>query len=161
MENVRRLGYKRPGLVLHDRIDRLVDGRFSSAFALSQEGMAQVDAVPPFTYSGDDIPRLQNFRSWMESYQPDVILTLHPNVRDWLESIGKSVPEDIGLVSLEVHRNCANWAGINQHNDIAGEAAVDMVATLLQTNEFGSATPPRATLIGGTWVDGSTVRPQS
>ena len=161
MKNVRRLGYKRPGLVLHDRIDRLVDGRFASAFALAQEGMAQTDAVPPFSYANDDIPRLQYFREWIETYKPDVILTLHPNVRNWLESMDLSVPEDIGLVALEVHKNCADWAGINQHNDIAGEAAVDMVATLLQTNEFGSATPPRATLIGGTWVDGTTVRSQS
>jgi DNA-binding LacI/PurR family transcriptional regulator len=160
MENVRRLGYRRPGLVLQERIDRLIDGRFSAAFQVAQEGMAKKNIVPPFAYADDDIPRLQGFREWIETYEPDVILTLHPNVRDWLQSMGKTAPDDIGLVALEVHRKCADWAGMNQHNDIAGEAAVDMVGTLMQTNEFGGATPPRATLIGGTWVDGLTVCPQ-
>ncbi|GAB5560060.1 MAG: hypothetical protein SynsKO_17070 [Synoicihabitans sp.] len=160
MENVRRLGYRRPGLVLWDRIDRLVDGRFSSAFRLAQSGAEADEVIPPFSQTDDDIPRLAAFRQWMETYQPDVILTLHPPVQNWLEEMGLKAPDDIGLVALELHRDCANWAGMNQHNDIAGEAAVDLVATLMQTNEFGSTVAPRATLIGATWVDGSTVRPQ-
>lgn len=161
MENVRRLGYRRPGLVLLNRIDRLVDNRFSSAFRLAQSGADSADVIPPFTYCGDDIPRLSAFRDWMKAHNPDVILTLHPNVRDWLASMDLRAPEDIGLVALEHHRDCADWAGMNQHNDIAGEAAVDMVGTLMQTNEFGSNVAPRATLIGATWVDGSTVQPQT
>lgn len=161
MENVRRLGYRRPGLVLLDRIDRLVDGRFSAAFNVSQSSIEASEVVPVFTFGGEDIPRLAGFRQWMEKHRPDVILTLHPNVRDWLASMQLRSPEDIGLVALEHHRGCVDWAGMDQHNDIAGEAAVDMVATLMQTNEFGSSHPPRATLIGATWVDGTTVRKQT
>lgn len=161
MENVRRLGYRRPGLVLHERIDKLVDGRFIGAYKVCQESMSDRYVVPPFTSTGDDIPRLQSFQNWLENHQPDVILTLHTDVADWLKRLNRRVPEDIGLVQLELHRNCTGWAGINQHNDIAGEAAVDMVATLMQTNQFGSTVPPRATIIGGVWVEGKTVRPQN
>ncbi len=161
MENVRRLGYRRPGLVLLERVDNLVNGRLSAAFKVSQASMDADDVVPVFTFGGDDIPRLATFRKWMEDHQPDVILTLHPNVRDWLGAMDLKSPEDGGLVALELHRDCADWAGMDQHNDIAGEAAVDMVTTLMQTNEFGSNVAPRGTLIGATWVEGSTVRPQT
>lgn len=160
MENVRALGYRRPGLVLQNRIDRLVDSRFSGAFQVSQASMDCVNRVPPFRHEGEDIPRLALFRQWMENYKPDVILTLHPPVREWLESMGLKSPQDIGLVALERHRGWADWAGMDQHNDVAGEAAVDMVTTLMQSNEFGSNVPPRGTLIGATWVTGKTVRRQ-
>lgn len=160
MENVHRLGYQRPGLVIMDHVDRLTDGRFSSAFRLSQASSDEKDVVPVFNFGDEDIPRLATFREWVNKNRPDVILTLHPNVRDWLASMDLNAPEDIGLVALEHHKGCADWAGMDQHNDIAAEAAVDMVTTLMQTNEFGSGHAPRATLIGATWVNGSTVRPQ-
>lgn len=161
MSNVLRLGYRRPGLVMLDRINRLVDGRFVGAYKVGQESLDENDILPPFLHPDDDIPRLNSFKEWLDTHKPDVLLTLNPAVREWLDALNLRTPEDIGIVQLELHRGCADWAGINQHNDIAGEAAVDMVGTLMQTNQFGSSIPPLATLIGGTWVDGNTVRRQN
>lgn len=160
MQNIHRLGYRRPALVMHERINRLVDGRFVGAFKVAQGSLDEADAVPPFLHPGDDIPRLHAFKEWLDAHRPDVLITLNHAVREWLDELRIRVPADIGLVQLELHRGCEGWAGINQHNDIAGEAAVDMVGTLMQTNQFGSAIPPFATLIGGSWVDGNTVRMQ-
>jgi LacI family transcriptional regulator len=46
---------------------------------------------------------------------------------------------------------------MDQHNSIVGEAAVDMLVSMLHSGEPCPPPFPRATLIGGTWVDGKTV----
>lgn len=158
MENIRRLGYRRTGLMLSTRVDTLVDFRFSSAFMIAQEGMRPENRVPIYTDVDADLPQLNTLNDWMNRYKPDSILTIHTNTREWLEAIGYHAPDDIGLIHLERNRLSLDWAGIDQHNEAAGEAAVDLVSMLLQTGEFGSTVAPRATLIGGTWVNGSTVR---
>ncbi len=68
------------------------------------------------------------------------------------------VPEDIGLIQLERRSDDPDWAGMDQHNDLTGEAAVDMVVSLLHNNEIGIPAFPRATLIEASWVSGRTVR---
>jgi LacI family transcriptional regulator len=47
---------------------------------------------------------------------------------------------------------------MNQHNDVVGEAAVEMVIGMIHNNELGIPDFPRATLVGSTWVNGKTVR---
>jgi len=68
------------------------------------------------------------------------------------------VPENIGLVQLERRPDNADWAGMDQHNDLTGEAAVDMVIGLLHNHEIGVPLHPRATLVEASWVPGSTAR---
>ncbi|MEO0414765.1 MAG: hypothetical protein AAF226_07415, partial [Verrucomicrobiota bacterium] len=97
-------------------------------------------------------------RQWIDKEKPDVIFTLYNEVRPWLTKLKYSVPEDIGLIQLEWRGNESNWAGMNQHNDIAGEAAVDMLIGMIHRGETSIQDYPRATLIGPTWVDGGTVR---
>jgi hypothetical protein len=45
---------------------------------------------------------------------------------------------------------------MEQHNDLTGEAAVDMLVGMLNNNEKGVPAFPRAIIIGGSWMDGST-----
>lgn len=158
---VRALGYQRPGLVLHEGVDRVTDGRFTCSMWLAQQQIPASHRVPPLTRFVDDSGAPDPFLSWWREHTPDVVLTLHPqNVRNWITKLGLAVPRDVGLVHLEKNRFTANWAGMDQHNDVAGEAAVDMLAGLLHSHEAGVPAYPRATLIGATWVPGGTVRPQ-
>jgi len=50
---------------------------------------------------------------------------------------------------------------MNQHNDIVGEAAVDMLIHKIYHHEFFDESFPRATLIGATWMEGTSVRSQA
>lgn len=152
------LGYERPGLVLDPVIDGLVEGRFSAGFLTGQQLIAEECRLDPFfqvTEARDD-PAL--FRAWWERERPDVIFTLYNDVRDWLEGLGLRVPRDVGLVQLEWRDGEPDWAGMNQHNDLAGEAAVDLLLNMIHHGERGVPPFPRATLIGATWTDGETVR---
>lgn len=160
VEQARRLGYRRPALVVDEHIDRLVDGRFSAGMATGQRVLPPEDRIEGFfaVEAARSEPRL--FREWLERAQPDAILTLYARVRTWLEEAGWMVPRDIGLIQLERRPDTADWAGMEQHNDLVGEAAVDLLVAQLHRHEPGVPEFPRATLIGASWVDGATVRPQ-
>lgn len=158
MERARLLGYRRPGLVLERAIDRLVEGRFGSGFWTAQQAMPEAERVPPFLDVEAARAEPGRFLAWFRKHRPDVILTLHTVAREWLEQAGLRAPRDVGLVQLERRRGCEDWAGMDQHNDLTGEAAVDMLLSALHNEEPGLPVAPRATLIGASWTDGATVR---
>lgn len=78
-------------------------------------------------------------------------------MRRWLEELSLSVPDDIGLIQYEWRAGHSDWAGMNQCNDLVGEAAMDMLISMVHHNENGVPKHPRATMIGSHWVDGMTV----
>jgi LacI family transcriptional regulator len=158
MERARQLGYRRPALVLERGIDRLVDGRFGSGFWTAQQGLPEADRAPAFLDVEAARAEPGRFRAWLEAARPDALLTLHTVVREWLEAAGLRAPRDLGLIQLERRRGCADWSGMDQHNDLVGEAAVDMLLAALHGGEPGLPAAPRATLITASWTEGRTTR---
>jgi LacI family transcriptional regulator len=161
-ERALALGYRRPGLVLDDVIDALVERRFSAGYLTGQRMLLpKAQHVPMFNEQTGAQTEPAGFRAWLEKHQPDVIFTLYNNVIAWLKESGRRVPEDIGVIQLEWRATRPEIAGMNQHNLVTGEAAVDMVVSQIHNNETGVQEFPRATLIGATWVDGQSVRAQT
>ena len=160
-ERALSLGYLRPALVVEERIDRLVEGRFSGAMLTAQRALPAARRVPAFL--GDQQARADSrpFRQWFDRHQPDVLLSLYNIVFPWLKAAGRRVPQDVGVIQLEWRASHPEITGMNQHNDAVGEAAVDMVVGQIHRNESGIPAFPRATLIGASWVDGSSVRRSS
>ena len=152
-----KLGCQRPGLVLDGAIDDLVDGRFSAGFIMAQRSLPARQRLRPFYRISDARANEAVFCRWMDEQKPDVILTLYNEVRGWLQALNFNVPRDIGLIQLEWREADSGWAGMNQRNDVAGEAAIEMVVSMIQNGEQGIPSFPRATLIGSTWVNGGTV----
>ncbi len=154
------LGYERPALVVDEHIDRLVDGRFSAGMSVAQQALPAKRRLPGFyqVEAARRDPVL--FKTWFERHRPDVILTLYTVIRRWLQALGVTAPRDIGLIQLERRRGNLDWAGMDQHNDLTGKAAVDLLVSLLHNNEAGIPPFPIATLVSGSWVDGGTVQAQ-
>lgn len=157
-ENALRLGYQRPALVLDHVIDRLVEGRFTAGFLIAQQKLPQKQRLKPFYLVTEARQTPDLFVQWFKKEQPDVILTLYNVVKQWVEQMGMKVPQDVGLIQLELRKDSLSWAGMDQHNDITGEAAVEILIGLIHNNQAGVPDFPRATLIGSTWKDGATVR---
>lgn len=151
------LGYRRPGLVLDDVIDALVERRFSAGYVAAQRNVGRADRIPVF---GDvsGARRAELFRAWLKRYEPDVVFTLYNSVLGWLKAEGRRIPEDIGVIQLEWRASRPEIAGMNQHNLVTGEAAVDMVVSQIHNNETGIQEFPRSTMIGATWMDGRSIR---
>jgi DNA-binding LacI/PurR family transcriptional regulator len=156
-ERVLALGYRKPALVLDDVIDRLVDGRFSAGILAGQKTLPPDRRVPAFTTSGQSRTAPAGFKRWLDTHKPDVVFILYNAVFDWLAESGRHVPRDVGVVQLEWRSSTPEIAGMNQHNDVVGEAAVDLLVGQIYRQEVGAAPFPRATMIGATWMDGSSV----
>lgn len=157
VEKVLSLGYTRPALVLDDVIDALVERRFSAGFFTAQHALPRAQRIPLFQEDTQSKTAPPSFARWLERHRPDVVLTLYNNVLGWLRTAGLKVPQDIGVVQLEWRESRPEIAGMNQHNFVTGEAAVDMVISQIHNNETGLQEFPRATLIGPTWMDGASV----
>lgn len=161
VEQALALGYRRPALVVDELIDQLVDGRFSSGMWIGQQSIPASQRLPGFYAVEASRNNQAAFKSWFRKHKPDVLFTLYNFVRSWVEAIGLQIPRDIGIIQLERRRGSEDWAGMAQHNDLTGEAAVDMLVGMLHNNEIGPPPHPRATLISGTWIPGKTVRKQN
>jgi LacI family transcriptional regulator len=159
-ERALALGYRRPALVIDDVIDALVERRFSAGYFTGQRMLPRAQHVPIFDEQANARGEAERFRTWLERHEPDVVFTLYNNVLGWLKAAGKRVPEDIGVIQLEWRATRPEIAGMNQHNHVTGEAAVDMIVSQIHNNETGVQEFPRATLIGASWVDGKSVRQQ-
>jgi LacI family transcriptional regulator len=157
MEHALSLGYRRPGLVLDETIDHLVDGRFGAGYRRSQEQLPGESHLQPFYQVQAARSNPAVFADWVRREKPDMIFTLYHEVRRWLEGLSLRVPEDVGLAQLEWRPNHPDWAGMDQHNDLAGEAAVDMLLGMMLRGERGSPQFPRAFLMGSSWKDGHTL----
>jgi len=155
-EEALRLGYERPGLVLDEEIDLLIERRFRAGYRTGQLMISQDNRLEPFLRIKEARGDLNLFSNWLESEKPDVIFSLYHEVEKWLHKLGFHIPEEIALIQYEWRQKHAHWAGMNQHNDVCGEAAVDLLVSMIHSGETGPPPFPRATLIGPTWVDGKT-----
>lgn len=160
-EQALRLGYRRPALVLDDVIDRLVERRFSAGFMTAQRNQGKGDALPIFGHVGAGRDRPDLFRHWLSEHRPDIVFTLYHAIIPWIEAAGWRIPRDLALAQFEWRAARPEIAGMNQHNDVAGEAAVDMVVSQLRSQERGVPEFPRATLIGASWVNGPSAPARS
>lgn len=152
-----RLGYKRPGLVLDPARDAVIEFRFAGGFLTGQRVFPAEERVPQLELVRPDI---QIFQRWLEKYRPDAIATIHVEVRDWLDQLGRKVPKDIGLAHLDLTdaEEHAGWSGMDQKNDIVGAAAVDLLVAQIHRSESGIPEFPRSIQIESAWIDGTTTR---
>jgi LacI family transcriptional regulator len=153
-EKALELGFERPGLVLDGEIDALVDFRFSAGYHAAQQTIPARRRLRPFF----DVTaaRLDSrlFRQWLSREKPDVVFTLYNEVRDWIRCAGLRVPQDVALIQYEWRETRPEWQGMNQHNDLTGQAAVDMLVGMLHRGERGPPLFPVATLIAPSWTSG-------
>jgi LacI family transcriptional regulator len=157
MDRIRERGVRRPALVIEGGIDRLVGGRFTAAFEHAVKSLPAADRLAPFTQVDASRERPGMFAEWLLKRRPDAILTLHTVVGEWVASAGLAVPRDVGLVQLECRRGCEDWAGMEQHNDLTGEAAVDLLVSLTTAGSQPLSLSPRGILITPTWKEGTTL----
>lgn len=153
------LGYKRPALVLDPVINSLIDGRFTAGFLIGQQlWRGEADPIPPFTQISEARRDVGCFRAWLDQTRPDVLFTLYHEVERWLEACQLRAPEDIGLIQYEWRSQRSHWAGMDQRNDLVGEAAVDLLVSMIHNGQQGVPDRAIATQVTSQWVMGKTVR---
>lgn len=153
------LGYRRPALVLDPVIDALIDGRFTAGFLIGEQRMrARQSPLPPFTQISAARSDLRCFSQWLKATKPDVLFTLYHEVERWLHQCELKVPDDIGLIQYEWRSQRPYWAGMDQRNDLVGEAALDLLVSMIHNGHQGIPERAIATQVTSQWVMGTTVR---
>lgn len=158
VQNLLDLNYKRIGFVYSRYMDDEANGAAHSAFLLQQTNLEEENRVPILFLEKFKEGRPESFDQWFSTYKPDVVLCLNPVLRDWLVELGHRVPEDVGLANLNLVADVAGWAGINEHHEKIGAAAVDLLIGQLSRNEIGVPRSPRKIHVPGTWANGATLR---
>ena len=149
------LGYRRLGLCLGSHVDDIVENKFTAGFSAAQKRLSLDDSVPVFDLQPEG---KKPFASWCKRYEPEVILTIHTEVKEWVVSLGLNVPDDIGLVQLDKSCETSDWAGMQQNSELIGRSAIDMVIGQIHRNECGLPPVQKSMLIESTWIPGTTLR---
>jgi LacI family transcriptional regulator len=155
LRKLRSLGYRRVGIVLDQRYDTRVGYSWLAGCLMEQRRYAPEEIVPTVSLKQFSRDALNDY---LRQQQPDALLTNFWSVGEWLCELGIAVPREIGLAYLSVTERNPSFSGINENSHAIGEAALDLLATMIQRNEFGVPAIPRRIMIEGYWVPGKTVR---
>lgn len=156
MRQLRRLGYNRIGLAMPASFDHRIDDQWSASFLMEQQRAAGEKRIPLCVIEDKDWTEAA-FRSWFLKNKPDVIVSQQTKILDWLQSMNKRVPQDVGFVHLNNPDKSGRIAGIYQNSPMIGRVAVDFLVGMVQRNERGVPELPHTILVEGTWIDGETL----
>lgn len=151
-ENLLRLGYRRPGLVIGGWVNAMSDYQWTAGFLQHQRQLPSGDQLRIL----EDDSWMKALGSWMKARRPDVVICSANETIDCLTGLGYSVPQDVGVVHLNICSDVQGWAGLDQLHEQIGAASVDMVTAQLNRGERGLSIHPKHIFIRGQWVDGWT-----
>jgi LacI family transcriptional regulator len=147
------LGYKRIGLAMEHRQDERTNNLILAAYLAHHHQAGNAPVVPLLSREWDK-PTLVK---WYRKNKPDIIVSVLDDVVTWLRDAGISVPAQVGFASVCVLKT--EGAGIYQHFESIGAAAVQSLVSQLYANQRGLPQHPQTTLILGSWQAGKSVRP--
>jgi LacI family transcriptional regulator len=154
VRQLRRRGYRRLALALSAEVDARADHHWVAGF-LAQRQHYGADRAWPLLVAREWTER--QFARWFRAQQPDVVLSTDLHVLHWLQRLGQNISAETGFAYLEWTDEARGCAGIRQHAQRVGAAAVDLVVEQLEHNERGVPPHPKVVLIEGEWIDGPTV----
>ena len=158
LHTLRARGYRRIGLIMQYDVFERNFGIGPGSFYAEQCLLPESDRVTPLIVREITKPGLSK---WLCEQRIDcVILTDHPlEIQAWIKELKYEVPEEMGICLACRYGMTDGIAGIDEQMELLGEAAVNVLVSMLQHNEKGLPVSPHYTLIEGLWVERPTVRP--
>jgi LacI family transcriptional regulator len=167
LAEVRKLGYRRIGLLVDDYINNRNGDAIQAAYLDHQYTHSDQAAIPILEViglgpdPGEECLKSQEyakFITWYKANLPDVILSSRVVFHSWLRQAGLIAPEHIGFVSLEGVNAGQTLSHIDQHPDRVGAAGIDLLIAVLNHNERGVPSEALSMTVNGTWVEGSSTQ---
>lgn len=156
-QQMRALGYRRPGLIAPVRNNAIVGGQWSAAALDEQWQRPAEEQCPPLMVDGDVVSTTV-FREWFDLHRPDALLVYKIGVMELLQRLRVSVPKDVGVAYLfGTDEERQTMAGIDGSLDRVGSATVDLLVQKMHIHERGMPEHPREVLITGSWQPGPTL----
>lgn len=150
------LGYRRIGLAMDFRNDVVADHSYLSGYYFeSIQRTGQLRA--PFLHRG---LKQEPLGKWLKETRPDAVLIpgLGLDYLEMFERLGRGIPGDLGVATLNLRGKDSPLAGIIQRRDVVGETVANLVAEMVFRNETGIPAKPITHQVEGEWKAGATVR---
>ena len=160
LRRLRKLAYHKIGLALRSSIDERVEHHYTGGFLVDQQRIAPAYRVPMHVVPDREWTE-KSFAKWFTKHRPEVVVSHHEEVLEWLARLKVRVPQDCGFIHLNLPNTTGELAGIYQNGPEVGTAAADFLVAMLQRNERGIPELPHTILVEGTWIDGKTLQPRS
>ncbi len=101
--------------------------------------------------------RSESLKKWIRSEKPDVVICQENSIIPELRSEGFRVPEDFGVIHLNLCSDVSGWAGIDQNHQAIGMASINLVVGQINRNERGVPLYPMEVTLPSRWIDGWTL----
>jgi len=158
LHTLRARGYRRIGLVMQYDVFERNFGIGPGSFYAEQCLLPETDRVTPLIVH--EVNKAAVSKYLRDQRIDCVILTDHPlEIQAWIKELKYEVPDEMGICLACRYGMTDGIAGIDEQMDLLGEAAVNVLVSMLQHNEKGLPLSPHYTLVEGVWVERPTVRP--
>lgn len=151
------MGYKRPGLVLHESADRRLLFRWEAGFSSYWTHHTDHELTVPLVTN--KLTR-ETFLNWFETTRPDVVMCHRGEVIQWMEEAGCQIPETHGFCCLNTVYCGVSASGLDLQPRMGGIRAMEALIAQLQRNEYGIPEVPYTITYSAMWQDGPTLRKQ-
>jgi DNA-binding LacI/PurR family transcriptional regulator len=160
LRRLRKMGYGRVGLALQSSLDERVEHHYTGGFLADQLRTPARQRIPLHVVPPRDWNQ-KSFTKWFTRHKPEVVVSHHEEVLDWLAHLKVQVPEEAGYIHLNCPDASGRLAGIYQNGPEVGAAAADSLVAMIQRNERGIPELAQTILVEGTWIDGKTLLPRT
>jgi DNA-binding LacI/PurR family transcriptional regulator len=155
LDELRELGYRRPGLVIHRPHDERLLFRWEAAYDVFHVRSPGINRLPPLI--SEELQR-EEFIAWFKREKPDVVLCHNPVALKWMADCGAKVPETHGFCSLNLKNADFPCAGLDLQPRLLGARAMEMLIGQVLRNEYGPPAVPSTTTVPAAWIPGPTLR---
>lgn len=151
------LGYRRIGLYVNKTANARTHGGWLGGYAGEVLSDSRLKWIEPVLYD-EAQAGMEPFFEWRRAKRLDAVICWSTRIDAVRTSGVLRVPEDLGMVALQVQADDALHTGINQNDEEIGKTAVDVLLGMLRANERGLPGICRSILIESSWQEGTTVR---
>ncbi len=156
-EQLRARGYNRIGIIVWTDLAERASHQWEAGYAYLQSKTLELNRVSALVLEPHD--PVAQIRSWIRRERPEAVISRSEGFFEAVKGEGLKIPRDIGYASLNVADDQVNSSGIQQHRHAMGTLAIDVLNSLLQSNQRGFHDIPHGTHVDGTWHEGKTLRP--
>lgn len=150
--NLWRKGYRRIGLVLTTMMDRQMDRLWTAGYLAFHESLPAASRPAPLFLPGNLFPP-KILQDWVEQEKPDVILTMHLQVKHWLDRTATQLSRKVDIATLDYSLEWEGCAGVYQKPRIQGREAISFLVSQIQSNQHGLPREPLTLMTEGDWRD--------
>jgi len=163
LDEVYRLGYRRPGLVISRYEDERSTHAYVGAYLAWCEGKLGTPGILPVLRV--DQVKDEPVHSWLRRHHPDVVIFVHDH-----EALGEldaclkrhriRVSSDLGVAVITQVLDGSGFSGLRENQRLIGRWAVELLVMRIMNRDFGFPASPRVEMVESLWVKGKSLRPR-